>query len=234
MTWHVTVLTLFPEMFPGVLGFSLPHKARREGLWTLDIVNIRDFALDAHHHVDDTPFGGGVGMVLKPDILELALESVLKRFKTGTFPLIYALSPRGKVFNQSMASSFISSSNIIFICGRYEGIDQRFLDYYKIQELSIGDYVLFGGEVATHVILETCIRLIPGAIGKEDSLHEESFMEGLLEYPHYTRPAIWKGISVPTVLTSGHHEEIRAWRKKQSEALTRERRPDLWSRVQKP
>lgn len=231
MTWRVTILTLFPEMFPGTLGFSLAQKALSQGLWSLDIVNIRDFAFDRHRSVDDTPFGGGAGMVLKPDVLENALESVLERSQTP-HPLLFYLSPRGVVFKQSMGVSFVQTSEIIFICGRYEGIDQRFLDYYKIQELSIGDYVLFGGEVAAQVVLETCIRLIPGAIGTEDSLCEESFTEGLLEYPHYTRPPLWKGISVPDVLTSGHHEEIYTWRRSQSEKLTKERRPDLWSLAQ--
>ncbi len=227
MTWRVTVLTLFPEMFPGTLGFSLAQKALSSEIWTLDIVNIRDFALDRHRSVDDTPFGGGAGMVLRPDVLENALESVLKKAQTPN-PAIFYLSPRGNVFKQETAHTFLKASEIIFICGRYEGIDQRFLDYYKIQELSIGDYVLFGGEVAVQVVLETCIRLIPGVIGTEDSLCEESFTKGLLEYPHYTRPFLWKGISVPDVLTSGHHEAIRSWRQVQSEDITEKRRPDLW------
>ncbi|MBS0184757.1 MAG: tRNA (guanosine(37)-N1)-methyltransferase TrmD [Proteobacteria bacterium] len=226
MTWNVTVLTLFPEMFPGTLGFSLAQKALLAGHWSLNVINIRDFAFDRHRSVDDTPFGGGAGMVLRPDVLENALESVLKKNQNPN-PLIFYLSPRGDVFKQETAHTFLKSSEIIFICGRYEGIDQRFLDYYKIQELSIGDYVLFGGEVAVQVVLETCIRLIPGAIGTEDSLCEESFTKGLLEYPHYTRPSLWKGISVPDVLTSGHHEAIRSWRRLQSEEITNKRRPDL-------
>ncbi len=227
MTWKVTVLTLFPEMFPGTLGFSLAQKALSLGLWSLDVINIRDFALDRHRSVDDTPFGGGAGMVLRPDVLENALESVLKTSQTKN-PALFYLSPRGQVFKQKTASTFLSTPEIIFICGRYEGLDQRFLDYYKIQELSIGDYVLFGGEVAAQVVLETCIRLLPGVIGTEDSLCEESFTKGLLEYPHYTRPFLWKGISVPDVLTSGHHEAIRSWRRLQSEDITQKRRPDLW------
>ena len=233
MGWKASILTLFPEMFPGTLGFSVPQKALSAGLWEIEIINIRDFAEDRHHSVDDTPFGGGAGMVMRADVLERALEFVLSKSHHQAQTPIFYLSPRGHVFTQKKAHHLILNSEVIFLCGRFEGIDQRFLDYYKIEELSIGDYILFGGEVAAQVVLETCIRLIPGVIGTEASLCEESFTHGLLEYPHYTRPQRWKGISVPDVLISGHHEAIRSWRESQSEILTQKQRPDLWEHFQK-
>lgn len=228
MTWHATVLTLFPEMFPGPLGTSLPQKAKEKGLWTLDTVNIRDYAEDKHRHVDDTPYGGGAGMVMRADILGKALKDAQKKAPPSRPP--YYLSPRGTPFRQQKAHELAHKPGIILICGRYEGIDERFLQHFQVEEISLGDFVLFGGEVAAMAVLETCIRLLPGAIGTERSLAEESFAESLLEYPHYTRPRVWEGNEVPPLLLSGDHEKIQQWRREHSEIVTRERRPDLWER----
>jgi tRNA (guanine37-N1)-methyltransferase len=227
--WRATILTLFPEMFPGMLGQSLAGKALADRRWQLDTVNIRDFATDRHGTVDDTPFGGGAGMVMRPDIVDAALCSVENPGK------VIALSPRGTVFTQAMAIQFLKEPAITMICGRYEGIDQRVTEAHNVEEISIGDYVLSGGEPAAMVILDACVRLIPGVMGNETTEFEESFVDGLLEYPHYTRPALWRdgqGIErpVPEVLLSGHHERIRAWRRQESERVTKERRPDLWQR----
>lgn len=231
---HVNILTLFPEMFPGPLGHSLLGDALEKGLWTLDAVNIRDHATDRHKTVDDTPFGGGAGMVMKPDIIEAALTSLPRRGKT-----LY-LSPRGRTLDQSYAQELADTladpageQALTLLCGRYEGVDQRVLDAHAIEEISIGDYVLMGGEVAAMVLLEAVLRLVSGFIGNRATLHEESFSNYLLEYPHYTRPSKWfdkEGIlwDTPPVLLSGHHAEIEAWRQTQAEKLTKERRPDLW------
>lgn len=226
--WHATVLTLFPEMFPGPLGFSLPQKATQNHIWELDTLNIRDFAHNKHATVDHTPYGGGAGMVMRADILAEALDAS-QALSIETRPYYY-LSPRGVPFTQKKAQELVLNPGLILICGRYEGIDQRFLDHYSVGEISLGDFVLFGGEVAAMAVLETCIRLLPGAIGTERSLAEESFAESLLEYPHYTRPRVWQGHEVPPPLLSGNHQEIQRWRQEHSEAITQERRPDLWDR----
>jgi len=220
----VTILTLFPEMFPGPLGHSLLGKALEKKLWQLDVVDIRDFAEDKHQTVDDTCFGGGPGMVMRPDIIDKALSSVMEK---GKARLIH-LTPRGKVFGQGLAQEVAHSPlPLVFLCGRYEGIDQRVLDEWQAEDISLGDFVLTGGELAAMTILDATLRLIPGVIGDETSLEEESFSKGLLEYPHYTRPRVWKGHEVPEVLLSGHHERIQAWRQEQAVTITQERRPDL-------
>ncbi len=223
--WCATVLTLFPEMFPGPLGLSLSGKAQADGLWAMEAVNIRDFAADRHNTVDDTPFGGGPGMVMRPDVVDRALASVEGR----PGPVLY-LSPRGKVFDQAMAADLAAAGGVTLLCGRYEGVDQRVLDKRGVQEVSLGDFVLSGGELAAMTVLDACLRLLPGYMGAQASLEEESFSSGLLEYPHYTRPADWDGLEVPAVLLSGHHEKIKAWRLAEAEKVTRDRRPDLWSR----
>ena len=225
--WTATVLTLFPEMFPGPLGLSLSGKAQADGLWAMDAVNIRSFATDKHSTVDDTPFGGGPGMVMRPDVVDRALASVEER----PGPVLY-LSPRGKVFDQAMAADLAAGGGVTLLCGRYEGIDQRVLDKRGVREVSLGDFVLSGGELAAMTLLDACLRLLPGYMGAEASLEEESFSSGLLEYPHYTRPADWDGLEVPAVLLSGHHEKIKAWRLAEAEKVTRDRRPDLWARYQ--
>lgn len=220
MTWHATVWTLFPSMFPGPLGESLAGRAHG-GAWTLDIKDIRATTQDRHRTVDDTPFGGGAGMVMRPDILDAALGEEDAR------PLIY-LSPRGAPLTQARVRNLAESPGIRLICGRYEGVDQRVLDARQAEEISVGDYVLSGGELPALVLLDACIRLLSGVMGTSDSAHEESFSHGLLEYPHYTRPAEWQGRRVPDVLLSGHHAAIATWRHAQAEQLTQSRRPDLW------
>lgn len=227
--WQATILTLFPEMFPGPLAYTLPGKAAQQGIWGLDAFNIRDFAQDKHRTVDDTPYGGGAGMVLRADILEKALLSIKEKdAEQKRKRPFYYLSPRGEVFSQKKAYDLSQEEGVILLCGRYEGVDARFLEYYDIPELSIGDYVLCGGEVASYVILEACIRLLPGVIGTEASLSEESFEGGLLEYPQYTRPSVWQGLEVPSVLTSGNHEAVRTWRHAKAQEVTQHKRPDLW------
>jgi tRNA (guanine37-N1)-methyltransferase len=228
--WQATVLTLFPEMFPGPLGQSLAGKALREGLWALATTDIRSFARDRHGTVDDLPFGGGAGMVLKPDVLSDAISAC----RRPDVPTIL-LSPRGRPFVQADARRLTEGPGVVLVCGRYEGVDERVLDAHRPEELSIGDYVLSGGEVAALVLLDACIRLLPGVMGEAQSLNEESFEDGLLEYPHYTRPATWTGPdgvarAVPEVLLSGHHAKIAAWRRGMREEVTRQRRPDLWAR----
>lgn len=223
--WQVTALTLFPEMFPGFLGQSLAGKALEKGLWSIDTVDIRTFATDKHQTVDDAPMGGGAGMVMRPDVLDAALTAT--RDKPG--PLVY-LSPRGKVFDQATARDWAKGPGVRILCGRYEGVDQRVLDKWEIEEVSLGDFVLSGGEPAALTMLDACLRLLPGYLGSRESLDEESFESGLLEYPQYTRPAEWEGRVVPDILLSGHHENIRAWRRAQAEAVTKQRRPDLWAR----
>ncbi len=222
MIWRASVLTLFPAMFPGPLGHSLAGRALQTAMWSLDVTNIRDFAQDRHRTVDDTPFGGGVGMVLRPDIVDAAVASV-----ADDRPII-CLTPRGRRFAQADAQRFAIGPGVILLCGRYEGIDQRVIERRGMQELSIGDYVLSGGELAAMVLLDSVVRLLPGVMGAADSATEESFSCGLLEYPHYTRPADWQGRRVPDVLLSGHHGAVAAWRQSESERVTRERRPDLW------
>ena len=224
MTWSVTALTLFPEMFPGVLGHSLAGKALEGGIWSLETVDIRGFATDRHRTVDGAPMGGGAGMVMRPDVLDAAIASVAE--KPG--PLV-CLSPRGRVFDQVLARSWAAGPGLKILCGRYEGVDQRVLDKWQADEVSLGDFVLSGGEPAALAMLDACLRLLPGHLGGRKSLDEESFEGGLLEYPQYTRPAEWNGRKVPDVLLSGHHENVRAWRRAQAEAVTERRRPDLWA-----
>ena len=223
--WQAKVATLFPEMFPGVLGQSLAGRALENGIWSLDVKDIRDHATDRHRTVDDNPFGGGAGMVMRPDIVDAALREL--RAEAPQLPLIY-LSPRGKVLNQKRCRELAAGPGAILLCGRYEGIDQRVLDEHQAEEISIGDYILMGGELPAMVLIESCIRLIEGTVNKTESVDEESFETGLLEYPHYTRPANWNGRDVPEILLSGHHAKVQAWRHAQAEEITRERRPDLW------
>ncbi len=225
MTLKVTLLTLFPEMFPGPLAHSLIGKALEKGLWQLEVRNIRDFAEDKHQTVDDICFGGGPGMVMRPDVVDRALRAVMEK---GKARLVH-LTPRGQVFRQSLAINMAASDlPLVFLCGRYEGIDQRVLDAWEAEDVSIGDFVLTGGELAAMTILDSVVRLLPGVIGDETSLVEESFSHGLLEYPQYTRPRDWAGREVPEVLVSGHHKKIAAWRQAQAEQITQDRRPDLW------
>lgn len=223
--WTATVLTLFPEMFPGPLAHSLAGKALARGDWAVEPVDIRDFATDRHNTVDDTPFGGGAGMVMRPDVVDTAIAGVADR----PGPLVY-LTPRGRPFDQALAAEWAEGPGVTILCGRYEGVDQRVLDKRRPLEVSLGDFVLSGGEPAALVMLDACVRLLPGVMGGAESLDEESFERGLLEYPHYTRPAEWEGRAVPETLLSGHHEKIAAWRREQAERATESRRPDLWSR----
>jgi tRNA (guanine37-N1)-methyltransferase len=222
--WMAKVLTIFPEMFPGPLVHSLAGKALEAGLWALETVDIRGFASDKHRTVDDAPFGGGPGMVMRPDVLDAAIEAA--RIEG---PLIY-LSPRGRLLDQTRVTALAAARGVTIICGRFEGVDERVLEAREVEELSLGDFVLSGGEPAAICLIDACVRLLPGVMGRAESLAEESFERGLLEYPHYTRPQRWRGREVPEVLLSGHHERIRTWRLSQAERLTRERRPDLWAR----
>lgn len=225
MSWDARVLTLFPEMFPGPLGDSLAGKAMASGLWSLRTIDIRDFAKDRHATVDDTPFGGGPGMVMRADVVDDAIASVAD--EEG--PLVY-LTPRGRRLDQALVGVLAAGPGMTVLCGRYEGVDERVIESRDVTEISLGDFVLSGGEPAAVALIDACVRLLPGVMGDAASLEEESFQSGLLEYPHYTRPAEWHGRSVPEVLLSGHHEKIRAWRREQAERITRERRPDLWDR----
>ena len=218
----VNGLTLFPEMFPGFLGYSLAGRAMEKGLWTLNVTNIRDFAEDVHKTVDDVPFGGGAGMVMKVDVLDRALAAV---YKDG--PLYY-MSPRGKTLTQKKVVELAEVPEMTIICGRFEGIDERIFDLYPIEEMSIGDFVLSGGEPAALTMLDAILRYLPSVMGNRESLSEESFSNGLLEYPQYTRPQEYRGQTVPDVLLSGHHQNVMNWRSAQSEMLTEQRRPDLW------
>ena len=221
MTWHATVLTLFPSMFPGPLAGALAGRALERGLWRLNTEDIRNAGRGRHRSVDDTPFGGGAGMVLRPDVVDAAITAA-----ADGRPLLY-LTPRGRPFVQADATRLAASPGAILLCGRYEGVDQRVIDAHAADEISIGDYVLSGGELAAMVVLDACVRLLPGVMGAAESAVEESFSAGLLEYPHYTRPADWQGRPVPPVLLSGDHAAIAAWRRQQAEHVTRARRPDL-------
>ena len=223
--WNATVLSLFPEMFPGTLTFSIAGKALVNNLWSLNTINIRDFSNDKNGKVDDVPFGGGHGMVLKPEVLDSALKSVVDH----NGPRIY-LSPRGRKFDQSFAKDLSKEKGVVFICGRYEGVDERFLTHNDIQEVSVGDYVLSGGEIGAQLIMDATIRLLPNVIGNSQGLVEESFEGDLLEYPLYTQPRVWNGIEVPEVLLSGDHKKIEIWKIKMSEKITKLKRPDLWSK----
>jgi tRNA (guanine37-N1)-methyltransferase len=224
VSWRVTVLTIFPEMLPGPLAYSLAGKALAAGIWELETVDIRDFARDKHRSVDDAPFGGGPGMFLRPDVVDAAIAGA---GEVG--PLIH-LSPRGKRVDQKRLRELSAGPGVRLLCGRFEGIDERVLEARAIEELSLGDFVLSGGEPAAIALIDACVRLLPGVVGCAETLAEESFAEGLLEYPQYTRPQVWQGRSVPEVLVSGDHRRIREWRRAEAERLTRERRPDLWRR----
>jgi tRNA (guanine37-N1)-methyltransferase len=224
VTWRASVLTIFPEIFPGPLGASLSGKALAGGLWSLEIVDIRDFAADKHRSVDDTPAGGGPGMVMKPDVLARAIDTVA----TDTRPRL-TLSPRGTPLTQARVEALARGPGAILVCGRFEGIDERVIAGRGLEEVSIGDYVLSGGEIAAMTLIDACVRLLPGVMGAPHSAADESFAEGLLEYPHYTRPQLWEGRPIPEVLISGDHAKIAAWRRAEAERLTRERRPDLWT-----
>jgi tRNA (guanine37-N1)-methyltransferase len=228
--WTATVLTLFDEMFPGSLGQSLAGQGLKDGLWALETLDIRSFASDKHRSVDDTPFGGGPGMVMRADVVDAAIEKI----KAGTpvRPLIY-LSPRGRPLDQKRVRELAAGPGLMLLCGRYEGVDERLLEVHEIEEVSLGDFILSGGEPAAIAMIDACVRLLPGIMGSQASSEEESFERGLLEYPHYTRPQEWRGKTVPEVLLSGHHKKIKEWRKSQSEEMTKERRPDLWDRYVK-
>jgi tRNA (guanine37-N1)-methyltransferase len=227
MTWLATVLTIFPEMFPGPLGLSLAGKGLKDGIWRLETVDIRDFARDKHRSVDDAPFGGGPGMVMRPDIVDAAIVGA-----GGAGPLLY-LTPRGRPLDQVRVRQLSEGPGVRLVCGRFEGLDERVIEARQIEEVSLGDFVLSGGEPAAIALLDACVRILPGVVGAADSLAEESFERGLLEYPHYTRPQDWQGRQVPDILLSGHHEKVRAWRLARAEETTRQRRPDLWDRYRK-
>ena len=226
--FQAQVFTLYPEFFPGPLAKGLYGKALSNKLWNLNVVNIRDAATDKHKTVDDTPYGGGTGMLLKPDILAKSLDQRVKKDER-----IFYLSPKGKKFDQRFAKDLSKEKSISLICGHFEGVDERVLDTRNIEEISIGDYVLSGGETAALVVLDSILRLLPGVLGNEKSAIDETFENGLLEYPQYTKPQIWEEKSVPEVLLSGDHAKIKDWRLSQSEAITRDRRPDLWQKYKK-
>ena len=221
--WTAGVVTLFPGSFPGTLGMSICGKALDRGIWALKTLDIRDFAVDRHKTVDSSPYGGGPGMVLRPDVLDRTLEAI-----SDVPGRRICLSPRGRRFDQAFAKELAHEPGVVLVCGRYEGIDQRVIEAREMQEVSLGDFVLTGGEIAAQALLDATVRLLPGVIGSEQGLDEESFEDGLLEYPQYTHPKIWKGRSVPEVLLSGNHKKIAEWKKQQSELVTRNYRPDLW------
>lgn len=225
--WTASVVTLFAEMFPGPLGHSLAGRALHEGRWRLDAIGLRAFATDRHRTVDDVPFGGGAGMVMRPDVVARALDAA--RASGPERPAVY-LTPRGRRLNQRRVDELAHGPGVVILCGRFEGVDQRVIEARGLEELSLGDIVLSGGEPAAIALIDACVRLLPGVVGAPASLSEESFARDLLEYPHYTRPQVWEGRAVPEVLLSGHHARIRAWRKEQAERITRCRRPDLWAR----
>jgi tRNA (guanine37-N1)-methyltransferase len=221
--WRASVLTIFPEMFPGPLGASLAGKAMTAGAWSLEAIDIRTFAPDKHRTVDDTPAGGGPGMVMKADVLARAIDAARDASRP---PLL--MSPRGAPLTQKRVAALAGGSGVVVICGRYEGIDERLIDARRLEEVSVGDYVLSGGEIAALALIDACVRLLPGVMGKQASAAEESFADGLLEYPQYTRPAEWEGRAIPDVLLSGDHAKVAAWRRAEAERLTQARRPDLW------
>ena len=232
--WMATVLTLFPDMFPGPLGLSLAGQALKDGVWSLETLDVRDFATDKHRTVDSTPFGGGAGMVMRPDVVDAAIGAALAgvqaRCGSADVPLVY-LTPRGRRLDQARVKALSDGPGVIILCGRYEGVDERVLEARDVEEISLGDFVLSGGEPAALALIDACVRLLPGVMGSDASLTEESFESGLLEYPHYTRPQDWQGRTVPDVLVSGHHERVRDWRRQQAEKITQARRPDLWARL---
>jgi tRNA (guanine37-N1)-methyltransferase len=221
--WRATILTIFPEMFPGPLGASLAGKALAKGLWALDTIDIRDHATDKHRTVDDTPAGGGPGMVMKADVLARAIDAA------GEERPRLLMSPRGTPLTQRRVADLAAGPGPIIVCGRFEGVDERVIAARRLEEVSLGDFVLSGGEVAALALIDACVRLLPGVMGRQASGAEESFSEGLLEYPQYTRPAVFEGAAIPEILTSGDHAKVAAWRRQEAEKLTRERRPDLWA-----
>lgn len=227
--WRARIITLFPDAFPGTLGLSLTGRALDMGLWALETIDLRPFGEGRHRNVDDNPAGGGAGMVLRADVVAKALDAA----SAGTppdrarWPVVY-LSPRGAPFSQAMARDWAQAEGLTLLCGRFEGVDQRVLDHYGVQEVSLGDFVLTGGEIAAQALIDATVRLIPRVLGNHASTEEESFSEGLLEFPQYTRPTVWQGRAIPEVLLSGHHANIARWRKAEAERLTKERRPDLW------
>ena len=223
--WRASVLTIFPDMFPGPLGMSLAGKALAAGLWGLEVIDIRTLATDRHRSVDDTPAGGGPGMVMKPDVLARAIDAAAPAADPRPRLL---MSPRGFPLTQERAAALANGAGALVVCGRFEGVDERLIEARALEEVSLGDYVLSGGEIAAFALLDACIRLLPSVMGKAISAREESFASGLLEYPQYTRPAVWEGRVIPPVLASGDHAKVAAWRQAQAERLTRERRPDLW------
>ena len=222
------IFTLYPEYFPGPFDIGICKKAFEKKLWDLKLINIRDHADDKHKTVDDTPYGGGVGMLMRPDVVAKSLDANLEEKET-----IYYLTPKGKIFNQNIAQDIVKKNKVNILCGHFEGVDQRVLDSRNVEEISIGDFILSGGEMASFVVLDTVLRLVPGVLGNLNSTKDESFENGLLEYPQYTKPQIWEKLSVPDILLSGDHNKIKSWRLSQSEAITRHRRPDLWQKYKK-
>lgn len=229
--WSAQVITLFPDAFPGLLGESLTGKALKDGLWQLQTTDLRRFGVGKHRNVDDTPSGGGAGMVLRADVVANAIGDTRRRAK-GRMPLLY-LSPRGVPFTQKIAQDLSQQDGVTLLCGRFEGVDERVLEHYDIMEVSMGDYVLTGGELPAMTLIDACVRLLPGVLGNAESAVEESHSNGLLEHPQYTRPAEWEGHQIPAVLTSGDHGKVAKWRREQSENITAKRRPDLWERHKK-
>ena len=228
--WMARVITLLPDAFPGVLGESLTGRALQAGLWQLETIDLRAFGRGRHRNVDDTPAGGGAGMVLRADVLGPAIEQAMAG-ATPDWPLIY-LSPRGRRMDQALMRRLARGDGVTLICGRFEGVDERVLEHYRVEEVSLGDFVMTGGEIAAQALIDATVRLLPGVLGNAASAEEESFSAGLLEHPQYTRPAEWKGRTIPEVLMSGHHGRIAAWRRAEAERITRERRPDLWAAYQ--
>ncbi|THH35444.1 tRNA (guanosine(37)-N1)-methyltransferase TrmD [Aliishimia ponticola] len=229
--WQARIITLFPDAFPGTLGLSLTGKALHEGKWQLHTHDLRGFGIGKHRNVDDTPAGGGAGMVLRADVVGPAIEDAMRAAR-GRWPLVY-LSPRGAPFTQAMARDWARSDGVTMLCGRFEGVDERVLEHYGVQEVSLGDFVLTGGEIAAQAMIDATVRLLPGVLGNAASTEEESHSAGLLEHPQYTRPAEWMGRAIPDVLTSGDHGKVDAWRREMSEKLTQDRRPDLWDAYKK-
>ena len=227
MMWRASILTLFPELFPGPLAASLAGRALEAGIWACEAIDIRDSATDRHRSADDTPAGGGPGMVMRADVLARAIDAAAP---AGDKRARILLSPRGRPLTQARVRELAESAGVLLVCGRFEGIDERVIEARGLEEVSIGDYVLSGGEVAAYVLIDACVRLLPGVMGKEASQAEESFEAGLLEYPQYTRPQLFEGRAIPEVLTSGDHGRVKAWRRAEAERITRERRPDLWGR----
>jgi tRNA (guanine37-N1)-methyltransferase len=226
--FQAKIFTLYPEYFPGPFDIGIYKKAFEKKLWDLKLINIRDYADDKHKTVDDTPYGGGVGMLMRPDVVAKSLDANLDEKET-----VYYLTPKGKIFNQDIAKDIVKKNKVNILCGHFEGVDQRVLDSRNVEEISIGDFILSGGEMASFVVLDTVLRLVPGVLGNLNSTKDESFENGLLEYPQYTKPQIWEKLSVPDILLSGDHNKIKSWRLSQSEAITRHRRPDLWQKYKK-